>query len=57
MPRAALIRNQFGGNLGGPILANKAFFFFEYNGRRDNQGIGVQQTVPTASFLPATSST
>jgi 3D (Asp-Asp-Asp) domain-containing protein len=49
--RAPLIRNQFGGNLGGPILRDKAFFFFEYNGRRDNQGISVEQTVPTASYL------
>ena len=51
VPRAALIRNQFGGNLGGPVLRNKAFFFFEYNGRRDNQGASVLQTVPTASYL------
>jgi hypothetical protein len=49
--RAPLIRNQFGGNLGGPILKNKLFFFFEYNGRRDNQGVAVDQTVPTPSFL------
>ena len=51
VPRPALIRNQFGGNLGGPIKHEKAFFFFEYNGRRDNQGISVLQTVPTASYL------
>ena len=51
VPRAPLIRNQFGGNLGGPVLKNKLFFFFEYNGRRDNQGIAVDQTVPTPSYL------
>ena len=49
--RAPLIRNQFGGNVGGPIKKDKAFFFFEYNGRRDNQGAQVLQTVPTASYL------
>jgi len=49
--RPALIRNQFGGNVGGPIKHEKAFFFFEYNGRRDNQGVSVLQTVPTASYL------
>jgi len=50
VPRAPLIRNQFGGNVGGPIMKNKAFFFFEYNGRRDNQGVQVTNTVPMDSF-------
>jgi len=50
VPRAKLIRNQFGGNLGGPIIKNKAFFFFEYNGRRDNQGAQVERTVPLDEF-------
>ena len=50
VPRAHLIRNQFGGNVGGPISKNKAFFFFEYNGRRDNQGVSVENTVPLDSF-------
>jgi len=45
--RAPLIRNQFGGNIGGPIKREKLYFFFEYNGRRDNQGSAVDQTVPT----------
>ena len=50
VPRAKLIRNQFGGNLGGPIMRNKAFFFFEYNGRRDNQGAQAERTVPLDEF-------
>ena len=28
VPRAALVRNQYGGSLGGPILKNKLFFFY-----------------------------
>jgi Carboxypeptidase regulatory-like domain len=49
-PRPPLIRNQFGGNFGGPILKNKLFFFFDYNGRRDTLSNLVEQTVPLDSF-------
>lgn len=51
VPRAKLIRNQFGGNISGPIIKDKLFFFFEYNGRRDDQGAQVERTVPTADYL------
>ena len=43
-------RNQFGGTVGGPVIHNKAFFFFSYAGLR--QVIGQQLTggiVPTAA--------
>ncbi len=33
-PRAAERHNDFGGFLGGPILKNKTFFFFSYEGAR-----------------------
>lgn len=32
-------RNQFGGNFGGPIKHDKAFFFFSYEGTRQRQGV------------------
>jgi hypothetical protein len=50
IPNPQLIRNQFGGNVGGPILKNKLFFFFSYNGLRQ---VAPQQnylTVPVQSF-------
>jgi Carboxypeptidase regulatory-like domain len=51
VPRSPLIRNQFGGNVGGPIWRNKIFFFFDYNGRRDTLAAQAERTVPTDSFL------
>jgi len=45
-PRTPLVRNTFGGALGGPILKNKLFFFYSYEGRRDATSTGVTRTVP-----------
>ena len=44
--RAPLIRNQFGGNVGGPILRDRLFFFFDYNARRDTLSNLENRTVP-----------
>ncbi|MFL6257917.1 MAG: TonB-dependent receptor domain-containing protein [Pyrinomonadaceae bacterium] len=38
-------RNQFGGNLGGPIMKEKAFFFFSYEGLRQRQGLSFNTVV------------
>jgi len=38
--RAPYIQNQFGGTLGGPIKKDKIFFFGDYQGTRNIQGIG-----------------
>ncbi len=54
VPRPPLIRNQFGGNIGGPVLKNKLFFFFDYNGRRDTLSNLVERTVPLDSFRNGT---
>jgi hypothetical protein len=46
-----LIRNVFGGAVSGPIWKNRAFFFGNYEGRRDTEGTSVNAgTVPTAQF-------
>jgi hypothetical protein len=34
-PRPALIRNTFGGAVGGPILKDRLFFFYSFEGRTD----------------------
>ncbi len=48
--RPVLIRNQFGANLGGPVIKNKLFFFFNYEGRRDASSAPVEWTVPLDSY-------
>ncbi len=50
LPRQKLIRNQFGFKLGGPILKDKLFFFFNYQGRRDAREDSVLATVPLNSL-------
>jgi len=47
-PRRLL--NQYGGTLGGPIVKNKLFFFFSFEGTRRRVGIVNTQTVPTAAM-------
>src|SRR5205085_1522534 len=49
-PRPKLIRNTFGGSFLGPIIKDKLFFFYAYEGRRDASQQTVVQTVPLASL-------
>lgn len=44
------MQNQFGGNLGGPIWKNRAFFFADYEGTRIRQGQLRIATVPLDQF-------
>ena len=37
--RGTFIQNQFGGTFGGPIKRNKIFFFSDYQGTRQRQGV------------------
>src|SRR5216683_1790379 len=40
-------RNQFGGSIGGPIIRERTFFFFDYEGIRQSKGITAVTTVPS----------
>src|SRR5213078_2155359 len=48
-PKNYLNRNQFGGRVGGPIVRNKAFFFFLYEGQRS-----IMRNVITSQVLTDT---
>ena len=50
VPTPKLIRNQFGAKIGGPVIKDKLFFFFNYQGRRDATESSVLATVPLDSF-------
>ncbi len=58
LPRPEYIQNQFGGNAGAPIVRNKLFGFFDYEGTRIRQGVTRISTVPlpnerVGDFSPA----
>jgi len=42
-------RNQFGGAIGGPFRKNKTFFFFNYEGLREDLSSTTVTTVPSAA--------
>ena len=47
LPKPALRWNQYGGNLGGPVLKDKLFFFTNYEGATVRQADQVTGNVPT----------
>lgn len=49
--KPTLNRNQFGGNFGGPILKNKAFFFLDYEGFRQTLKPLYVLTLPTQNEI------
>lgn len=50
IPRENLIRNQYGASLGGRIIKNRAFFFVNWEDRKDRSASAVSRTVPTQSY-------
>ncbi len=50
VPRSPLIRNQFGGNIGGPIRKNKLFFFFDLGDSRIVANSLQTRIVPLPNF-------
>lgn len=54
IPRTPLIRNQFGGNIGGPIRRNKAYFFFDFADSRIVESSATEPIVPLAPFRNGT---
>src|SRR5215207_8641690 len=45
------IQNQFGGNIGGPVVKGRAFFFFNYEGTRIRKGTTRLGNVPLANEI------
>ena len=45
--KPTLRQNQFGGTAGGPIIRNRTFFFFSYQGTRIRRGKSFLSTVPS----------
>ncbi len=48
-PRNSYHRNNFGGTVGGPIIKNKLFFFFDYDGSRAVTPVSQSLGVPSAN--------
>lgn len=50
LERPKLIRNLFGGRLGGPIVKDRLFFFYNYEGMREAKDASIAQLVPSAAL-------
>ena len=55
--RAPQVYNQFGANIGGPIVRNRTFFFGSYEGTRNVQGQAVTLQLETPEFRQYTIAT
>lgn len=50
VPTPVRRRHYFGGAIGGPIVKDRAFFFYSYEGLRERRGVPVTRTVPLPSL-------
>jgi carboxypeptidase family protein len=50
IPIAPLRRNNYGGTFGGPLIKNKTFFFFDWDGTRQTTMSTTQAGVPSAAM-------
>ena len=50
VPRTALVRNVFGGTLGGPLKKDRLFLFGSYEGRRDASAASGVHIIPNSDF-------
>jgi hypothetical protein len=48
--RTPLVRNQYGASLGGRIIRNRAFFFVNWEDRKDRSGSSVTRIVPSETY-------
>jgi len=49
VPLPPVHRNNYGGTIGGPIIKNRTFFFFDYDGTRSSNLVTNQAGVPSAA--------
>jgi hypothetical protein len=47
VPRQPLVRNQFGASIGGKIIPDRVFYFFNYEQREDASGVAQVRAVPS----------
>jgi hypothetical protein len=45
-----LVYNIFGADLGGPIKHDRAFFFFNYEGHREDEAVTAQRSIPSPTL-------
>jgi len=50
-PQSRFNNNNFGGSLGGPVIKDRAFFFFAYEGQRERVGSDFTLTVPSTAQI------